>query len=259
MLILGGRYGSIDPETGKSYTHWEYDYAGEMGKRRFAIVINDNKLHEKAKENPDFLERVNYFKYQEFKKEVLSNISKFYEGIKDIKLVVMESLKEYESDTTLSGWIKADSVSNIEKILLENTKLLKNIDSLKDEITKLKKKIEGNDLIGNHSYEELISVLSAMPIKAPEKFPNFSDYDTMLSFFLGIRNALATGFTTRAEKGTEGAFVIRNVIPHLMAFGLVEKVKITGATVERLQTSKEGHRFLARHEVEQLKRVKEIS
>ncbi|WP_156510165.1 DUF4062 domain-containing protein, partial [Paenibacillus macquariensis] len=38
MLILGGRYGSIDEETGKSYTHWEYDYAGEIGKRRFAVV-----------------------------------------------------------------------------------------------------------------------------------------------------------------------------------------------------------------------------
>lgn len=31
ILILGGRYGSIDDSTGKSYTHWEYDYAGKIG------------------------------------------------------------------------------------------------------------------------------------------------------------------------------------------------------------------------------------
>lgn len=93
MLILGGRYGSIDEETGKSYTHWEYDYAGELGKRRFAIVIDEKKLLEKARENPDFLERLNYAKYMDFKGQVLGHISKFYEDIKDIRLTTMESLR----------------------------------------------------------------------------------------------------------------------------------------------------------------------
>lgn len=32
MLILGGRYGSIDPQKGVSYTELEYDYAVETGK-----------------------------------------------------------------------------------------------------------------------------------------------------------------------------------------------------------------------------------
>ena len=27
LLLLGGRYGSIEPATGKSYTHREYDHA----------------------------------------------------------------------------------------------------------------------------------------------------------------------------------------------------------------------------------------
>jgi len=27
MLIIGGRYGSIEPKSGKSYTHLEYEYA----------------------------------------------------------------------------------------------------------------------------------------------------------------------------------------------------------------------------------------
>lgn len=29
ILILGGRYGSIEPKTGKSYTQLEYEYALE--------------------------------------------------------------------------------------------------------------------------------------------------------------------------------------------------------------------------------------
>lgn len=32
MLILGGRYGSIEPKSGKSYTQLEYEYALELGK-----------------------------------------------------------------------------------------------------------------------------------------------------------------------------------------------------------------------------------
>lgn len=47
MLILGGRYGSIDEETNKSYTHWEYDYAESVGKPRFSIVISDEALDKK--------------------------------------------------------------------------------------------------------------------------------------------------------------------------------------------------------------------
>lgn len=27
LLILGSRYGSIEPVSNMSYTHWEYDYA----------------------------------------------------------------------------------------------------------------------------------------------------------------------------------------------------------------------------------------
>ncbi|MCU4327902.1 DUF4062 domain-containing protein [Acinetobacter johnsonii] len=58
MLILGGRYGSIDPQKGVSYTELEYDYAVETGKPLFAVVIEESALEEKVKKNGlDFLER----------------------------------------------------------------------------------------------------------------------------------------------------------------------------------------------------------
>ncbi len=31
MLIVGSKYGTIDPESGLSYTEWEYDYALDNG------------------------------------------------------------------------------------------------------------------------------------------------------------------------------------------------------------------------------------
>src|SRR5688500_877116 len=49
LLILGGRYGCIDPKTGKSYTHLEYEYAVKQGKPLFAVVISEKTLDEKVK------------------------------------------------------------------------------------------------------------------------------------------------------------------------------------------------------------------
>src|SRR5260221_8635857 len=51
MLILGGRYGSIEPKSQKSYIHLEYEYALEKGKPLFAVVINEDHLETKIKEH----------------------------------------------------------------------------------------------------------------------------------------------------------------------------------------------------------------
>src|SRR6266496_3615130 len=41
MLMLGGRYGSIEPKSGKSYIELEYDYAAKTKKPLFAAVISE--------------------------------------------------------------------------------------------------------------------------------------------------------------------------------------------------------------------------
>src|SRR5262245_53278462 len=50
LLILGGRYGSIDKKSGKSYTQLEYEYALLKKKPLFAVVINDKALDKKVKD-----------------------------------------------------------------------------------------------------------------------------------------------------------------------------------------------------------------
>src|SRR3954452_10575471 len=49
MLILGGRYGSIEPSTGISYTELECDYAASHGKPTFSVVIKEEALEERVK------------------------------------------------------------------------------------------------------------------------------------------------------------------------------------------------------------------
>jgi hypothetical protein len=43
MLLLGARYGSIEPTTGLSYTELEYDYAVSLGKPFFSIVLTEKR------------------------------------------------------------------------------------------------------------------------------------------------------------------------------------------------------------------------
>ena len=49
MLILGGRYGSVEPTSGKSYTQLEYEYAVSRNIPVFAVVLSDSFLAEKKK------------------------------------------------------------------------------------------------------------------------------------------------------------------------------------------------------------------
>lgn len=117
LLILGGRYGSIEPLTGKSYTHWEYDYAGEAGKPRFAVVISDEAFRKKGQENFNFIEVENYPKYQDFKKEVLSRMSSMFSEAKDIQLAIPGSINEITRlHPELTGWVSGSVLAELKQL-----------------------------------------------------------------------------------------------------------------------------------------------
>jgi nucleoside 2-deoxyribosyltransferase len=140
MLIVGGRYGSIEPKSGKSYTQLEYEYAIELGKPFFAIVIKDDWTDKKAKKKgvkiEDFKEVHNLSKLQEFKKTVLTKIVKFAEDLKDIKLAVGESLNEMSRRDNLKGWVKADD-TDYSSISEELARLSKENSELKSQLAEI--------------------------------------------------------------------------------------------------------------------------
>ena len=49
LLILGGRYGSIEPKSGKSYIHLEYEHAISQRKRIFSCVIEEEAIEERVR------------------------------------------------------------------------------------------------------------------------------------------------------------------------------------------------------------------
>lgn len=104
MLILGGRYGSIEKTTELSYTELEYDYAVSKGKPFFAVVIQDQALEKKVKnEGTSAIEKSNGAALQKFREKVLSNISSFFDDEKDIRLTVYESLAEFSASKVIGS------------------------------------------------------------------------------------------------------------------------------------------------------------
>ncbi|MEK3794753.1 hypothetical protein MKX42_23715 [Paenibacillus sp. FSL R7-0204] len=134
MLILGARYGSLEPSTQKSYTHWEYDYAGQVSKPRFAIVISDEAIERKGKENINFIEREYYQKWKEFKTEVLSRIAKMFVDTKDIKLAIHGALNEIlDRYPNLHGWVPGADFENLKE---ENIRLKNRVASSQQRVKK---------------------------------------------------------------------------------------------------------------------------
>ena len=109
MLILGGRYGSIENESQKSYTHLEYEYAQSKGKPLFAVVIEEPALDLRKSKD---IEKDNPEKLKEFRKKVLSYMSSFFTDNKDIKLAVHESMGQITQDYDLTGWIRGNNQSS---------------------------------------------------------------------------------------------------------------------------------------------------
>ncbi len=115
MLILGTRYGSIDPQTKKSYIHLEYDYALQKSKALFAVVMTEaacqRKVHSlgtKAVDNPSALEK--------FRKQVVLRMCAFINDTKDIELAAYKALGEFSKRSELVGWIPGDSLPDVASI-----------------------------------------------------------------------------------------------------------------------------------------------
>lgn len=80
LLILGGRYGSIEPTSGKSYTQLEYEYAANQSKPLFSCVINQNALEIKVKKSgSSVIETDNASQLKTFRELVSGKMVRFWD------------------------------------------------------------------------------------------------------------------------------------------------------------------------------------
>lgn len=135
LLILGGRYGSIDTRTGKSYTHLEYEYACEIGKPVFALVVKDEALDNLIKvRGRSSIEQEEPKKLKEFREVVLSRLVRFWSDEKDIKIAIGETLSQIARRDELVGWVKAQDQSDIPALAAEIARLSKENSDLRSQL-----------------------------------------------------------------------------------------------------------------------------
>jgi len=123
LLILGGRYGSIDRETGKSYTQLEYEYALSRNKPLFACVIHEEELKIREKTlGADVLASNDKQRLGEFRKIVLSKLVSFWSEARDIKIAVGETLADFSRRKEMRGWVRSGNEARAFEVLHKLTK-----------------------------------------------------------------------------------------------------------------------------------------
>lgn len=126
VLIVAGRYGSIEEATGKSYTQKEYEYALSIGVPTIAFLHKDvSALPKKYTESNSQIEE----KLDAFKTAVKKQLCKFWDTSDSLASQVVLSLNSLIKTKPRVGWVKADESASSEANA-EILKLRKTIDEL---------------------------------------------------------------------------------------------------------------------------------
>lgn len=145
ILILAGRYGSIDPTDGVGYTEKEYDYAVANHIPVMSFLCEDigklpNEKCEKTEAGRDLLTR--------FRAKVsASKMIKKYSSKESLQTVVAISLQQCIRDFPAVGWVRADGIDTdaslavmLDKYMKEHA--LKEIEVFNEKNQELQKRLE---------------------------------------------------------------------------------------------------------------------
>jgi hypothetical protein len=128
VLIIAGRYGSVEPKSGKSYTQLEYEYARSIGVPTIAFLYNNPENLPNKDVEKEHVDELN-----SFKEEVKKHMVKYWSSPTNLSGQVVLSLNQLFKTHKRIGWIRADEKSSAE----QNKELLR----LREENEKLQKKI----------------------------------------------------------------------------------------------------------------------
>lgn len=115
LLVVGGRYGSIDEEAGVSYTEKEYNYAKAKGLPVLVLIKESSAITENGKDTGDD----KYTKMQKldvFRDKVKNdkNTVDFFTDLNSLRYAASQSFKnaiDYADDH--AGWVRYSDIVNV--------------------------------------------------------------------------------------------------------------------------------------------------
>jgi hypothetical protein len=253
MLILGGRYGSVEPKTALSYTELEYDYAISKDKPVFAVVITDAALDQKVKvDGKDAIETENPKELKLFREKVLGRISSFFADTKDIKLAAHETLADFQVRHKFVGWISGNDAPDVSALLEEIARLRSERDESLSQVANAKETLERQayrpaSKWQDNEFKQIRDALASLEIstkafnlsetKAAIKVPVLRILDVM-------RDLLIAGVTNRHGIDDVQQLLYYNVCPKLEVHELAALEKVAGVLWQRYRLTPKGKALL---------------
>lgn len=254
LLILGGRYGSIEPKSQKSYIQLEYEYAVERSKPLFAVVIEEDYLKQKVKDiGIEVFETEQPQKLKEFRTQVLTKMVRFWRDPRDIKLAILETIAEFSRRDDLVGWIPGSEAVNAGALAEEIARLAKENTTLREQITHLSTfAARYNGLTFEEMYRLLtatkagISELEADHIQMLQEIANiFGDSEpALLHVFWILSGAFQQKYFLQAEDKDGLRFAAK-----LEEFGLIKQEEVSSSN-RSYSLTEGGKQFLLRLRLE---------
>ena len=250
MLILGGRYGSIEPNTGLSYTELEYDYAASKDIPHFAVVITDDALDAAVKlRGKEVLEQEHPSKLKTFRTKVLGKISTFFGDKKDIKLAVHETLSDFLLRYNFAGWVSGADVADTQALMNEIARLTDEKNQLADKLKKNEQpKPKQAESSKQEEFGELVTLFESILLET-SAFNESGDVKpkqfSLLKVILVLQESLVMGPNNSVNTDPIDQFLFFSVCPKLEIYGMAAKEKVAGVQWRRYSLTPKGLEFIA--------------
>ncbi len=160
ILLLGGRFGSIEPKSGKSYVQIEYELALQFGKPLFGMIMSEEALQCRVEElGLDVAdEREHQSQYRDFKQIVQQKLCSWFSDGKDIRAIIFQKLPEWDQRDDLAGWVRGnDAISP--QVTEELARLSQENASLRESLAR-----SSSQTYEGLSFERLVELLKGEPV-----------------------------------------------------------------------------------------------
>lgn len=231
----------------------EYEYAVEMGKPLFAVVIEEASIEKKVKSlGIKVLETENPHKLREFKALVLSKMVRFWCDPRDIKLAVMETMAEFSRRTELVGWISGSEAVNAGALAKEFARLTKENSELREQLTHFSASVGS---YGGLNYEQMHNLLSKTPPDILLLSPENAKILGSIAEALGDKNPdtlhllwMISGYLRRPRHRADPSII--KLFDGLVDLGLIQSERETRSGGRYYRLTDTARQFLVRFRLE---------
>ena len=247
-LILGARYGSIEPESGKSYVESEYDHALARGKPIFSLVLQEKVVDANLARlgRKVVLEQDNEPLLKVFQRRITSTLVRIVTGPESIKVAVFEAITALEHGSEIDGWVRAKDArmspqmgEELARLSAENARLTKELAAA----TRVRE-----ELIDGRTVRDWANLLATMSVEAWDvalNLPSPVSKVTLHGFLLKYGHELGAGVANSYTAGPLYGYLFQ-VASALISLGLAE-IQKTPAKVhwQRIGLSASGKKLYA--------------